>query len=497
MNKEWNHALNEISDEHINEAALYQKRRHYWFGAVAAVLAIAIGWAALRPQPHSQPQTPILSGTPVVTPTPGNPQSPGTLQLTNLVAAPEYPKMAQCPDWDEYDDYEEYETAYSNWQESCRNQYDQPDGYADNLDGFFRRSITEFLSGDGNRTYSPLNVYLAMAMLAETTGGNSRQQILDLLGAESIEALRTQAGQVWNAHYRDDGRATSLLANSLWLDSEYSFKNETLQTLANSYYASAFHGDLGTDPLNEQLRTWINSQTGNLLSAYTKDLKLSPDTVFALASTAYFSADWSSAFSKEDNTQDLFHCEGFDQITEFMNTTIELGTYYWGTDFGAVRLDLTGDNAMWLILPDEGKTVEDVLNGSEYWDLIRDPGAWKNLKSIKIHLSMPKFDISSQSDLIEGMKNLGLSEIFDERVSDFTPLTDSKDLFVSKIDHAARVAVDEEGVIAAAYTVIEVYASGVPTFPDEEIDFTLDRPFFFAVTSQDNLPLFTGVVEQP
>jgi hypothetical protein len=31
----------------------------------------------------------------------------------------------------------------------------------------------------------------------------------------------------------------------------------------------------------------------------------------------------------------------------------------------------------------------------------------------------------------------------------------------------------------------------------EEIDFTLNRPFLFAITGRDALPLFAGVVAEP
>ena len=68
-------------------------------------------------------------------------------------------------------------------------------------------------------------------------------------------------------------------------------------------------------------------------------------------------------------------------------------------------------------------------------------------------------------------------------------------VFLSRAEHAARVAIDEEGVTAAAYTVMMEAGAAEP--PDEEIDFTLDRPFVFAITSQDGLPLFIGVVNTP
>ena len=38
---------------------------------------------------------------------------------------------------------------------------------------------------------------------------------------------------------------------------------------------------------------------------------------------------------------------------------------------------------------------------------------------------------------------------------------------------------------------------GATAPPEEEVDFVLDRPFLFAVTSQDGLPLFVGIVHQP
>ena len=423
-------------------------------------------------------------------------QSPAALQLANLIAAPQYPTMVQCPVYTPGTDYETYDKALIQWYDGKHAQYDQPLDYADSLDSFWAKSIPEFLSGEGNRAYSPVNVYLALAMLAETTDGNSRQQILDLLGVDSIEALRTQAGHIWNAHYSNDGKTTSLLANSIWLDEEFSFKDEAVQNLVSNYFASVFSGDLGTEDMNQQLRSWINSQTGGLLEAQTEELELSPESVFALVSTIYFAADWEGGFDKDKTADGIFHCKDGDLTTAFMHDTITFGTYYWGEDFGAVQLALSS-GSMWLILPDEDKTVEDVLNSGEYLEMTRNLARWENRKSIKINLSLPKFDVSSQADLIEGMKNLGLSDVFDPNRSDFSPMTDARELYVGKIDHAVRVAVDEEGVIAAAYTVMDILYSGVPIPPNNEIDFILDRPFLFVVSSHDSLPLFAGVVEQP
>ena len=59
--------------------------------------------------------------------------------------------------------------------------------------------------------------------------------------------------------------------------------------------------------------------------------------------------------------------------------------------------------------------------------------------------------------------------------------------------HGTRVKIDEEGCVAAAYTVIAVESMGA-LITDKEINFTLDRPFIFGITSDLGVPLFIGVI---
>lgn len=75
---------------------------------------------------------------------------------------------------------------------------------------------------------------MALSMLAECTSGESRSQILSLMNAPDIETLRTQAGQVWNANYCDDGAIKSVLANSVWLSDSLETNSGTIGTLAKA-----------------------------------------------------------------------------------------------------------------------------------------------------------------------------------------------------------------------------------------------------------------------
>ena len=477
-------ALDQISEKHVAEAANARKRhRPYWLGAVAAVLAILILVFSVD-APIVQAQAPL--------------------------AAPQYPDMAPYPDESAFVDPatgefdgDGFSAIFDAWRTDQLAQRNQPKGYADSLKAFFGRSTREFLSGAGaeNRVCSPLNVYMALAMLAEITGGESRQQILNLLNAGDLDSLRTQAGQVWNAHYCADGASASLLANSLWLDAELDYDPDAVKTLADSYYASVYQGELGSAETDKALQDWLNEQTGGLLKDQVKDIGLDAQTVLALVSTIYFRAKWRTEFNAANNTKDIFYAPSGSRPVTYMNQTLLYGPYYWGEDFGAVCLNLENggstwdSSSMWLILPDEGLTPEDILaSGNALSMILNADSREENSKSVKVNLSLPKFDVYADMKLNESLQALGVTDVFTGR-ADFSPILPDVDCWLNSVEHAARVKIDEEGVEAAAYTVMMVAGASMP--PVEEIDFVLNRPFLFLITSSDNLPLFAGVVNQP
>ena len=414
-----------------------------------------------------------------------------------------YPEMAQYPDetafftkTGEFDD-EGFSKVYDAWRTDLKRQQNQLSGYQDGVDDFVKVSSKAFLSGDGkNFVYSPLNVYMALSMLAELTDGDSRTQILNLLGQDSIDDVRAHAKAIWNANYCADGAVTSVLANSLWLDEDIGYVQKTLDTLAKNYYASTFRGKMGDSAYNEALQNWVNEQTGGLLEEQAAGLEFDPNTVLGLVTTIYFRAKWREGFSENATAPDTFHAASGDITCDFLHKR-DTNTYYWGENFGAVELSLRGSGAMKLLLPDEGVSAESLLEDEEAMDFILSRSDWENNTFLIVNLSLPKFDVSSDFDLTAGLKTLGVTDVFDSTLADFTPsIENSKgSIALSRAEHAARAAIDEEGVTAAAYTVMMEAGAAEP--PDEEIDFTLDRPFVFAITSQDGLPLFIGVVNTP
>ena len=422
------------------------------------------------------------------------------------LAAPVYPEMAPYPDESKYFnaaglfDSDEFDKVYDAWRADVKTQQDQPEGYADGLDPFFAQSISTYLTNttSENRVYSPLNLYMALAMLAEVTDGESRRQVLDLLGSDSIDALRRQATALWNANYRDDGAVTSILASSLWLNEDVTFVQETMDRLADTYYASSFQGEMGSASFNKALQNWLSEQTGGLLAEQAAGVEMSPETILALATTLYFRAKWTNEFN-EANTREgqfsLLSPDGDTLTCDFMHQSTSRN-YYWGEKFSAVSQPLEGSCSMWFLLPDEGVSVNELLTDEQAMDFLLSDGGWDNSKFLTVNLAVPKFDVSSDMGLGDGLKALGVTDVFDPALADFSPMTRDMDgIFLSQAQHAARVTIDEEGCTAAAYTVMMACGSAMP--PEEEVDFVLDRPFLFAITSTDGLPLFVGVVNRP
>lgn len=417
-----------------------------------------------------------------------------------------YPKQNAYPKEEDYFNqitgnynYDAYDADFAKWEEDKRASDEAGIRAGDAAAGmvpFVQKTAVGFLSGAGdeNRVYSPLNLYFALGMLAEITAGNSRAQVLDLMGAASVTDLREDIAALWLSSYSDDGRVTSILANSLWLSDRYTFEQPILDILAQNHRASAYRGRMGDEAFTEKFRDWMNERTGGLLKDSVNGLAFDQQTVLALASTIYYAAGWTDAFSESRTDEQTFHAPTGDVTCEFLNETTS-GSYYWGENFAATAKFLEGNGRMWLILPNEGVTPEDLLTDEEVTALYTNGECQQ--KTVQLNLSVPKFDVSSDLDLIDTLVSLGVKDVFDDTLADFSPITNDGDgLAVTEAKHAARVTIDEEGCLAAAYTAM-MFTGTSMMLHEDEADLILDRPFLFLLEGADGAVLFMGIVNQP
>lgn len=463
-------ALDEISDKHIQEAEKppKKKKKTFWKIVVAAVLVIAIGVNVMY--------------------------APVRIRAYAVAVASE-PRMMVRPDYDDYKDRDEWRADLTAWEAERDLRNETAVQATQRLRSFFTEGNSRFLltEKNENKIWSPVNAYIGLAMTAELTEGETRQQILDLFGVEDTEALRKQVSAVWESVYQDNSNEICVLANSLWLENGLQYNQDAMDALAYYYYASVYQGDLGSNRTNKDIAAWINNNTGKFLMDSTKNIALSQETIMALYSTLYFQAKWSDEFSESKNTEGVFYMpDGVIQAV-YMNKKLKQMYYYWGGNFSAVNLGLKNGCRMWFILPDEGMTVKDVLDEGTYMEMVLS-NQWEDRKYMKVNLSVPKFDVASTMDLSTGLQDMGVTRVFTENAAEFTKLTSDIPIYLAGANQSVRVQIDEEGVKAAVY--IEIPGAGSAAPPEEIIDFILDRPFLFVITNE-NIPLFAGCVNQP
>ncbi len=418
----------------------------------------------------------------------------------NLVIASSLPVMSKAPDstdemWESDSAYEKYEELSKAHYSDIEKQREIIPAADDEADGFTGRLVTELFKDPKkeNLTVSPINVYLALSILAETTDKDTRSELLKVLGAKNIDGLRTNCNALWNYNYMDDGVTTSILGSSLWLNSYIPFNTETLDIIAQNHRASTFSGEMGSPSLNASLQNWMNSMTGGLLEDQISNLALTPDMVTSIITTIYYKNGWLEKFNAEANTTETFKGASGDKTVTFMHKG-DSGTLYRGKDYTASALSMNNGYSMLFLLPDEGKTPSDLVKDKDTLKFILSADNAPEGKHSMIFYNIPKFDISSQVELSDTLKALGVSKVFDPEKANFKPLTDADlEIFVSDILHGARVKIDEEGCEAAAYTAIMMKATGLIT---ESYEFTLDRPFLFVIRNAMGAPLFVGVVNE-
>ena len=469
MNEKVAKALSYVDEKYVSAAAKKKKKKaKYFVSAIAAVLALVILFNL--------------------------PSMPMVISAKAVSIASESRQM-QRPDRDDYKDVYAWREDFNKWEEEQKQISSTTSDAVTALTPFFLTGSEHFLSTQGseNTLWSPINAYIGLSMMTELTDGASRQQILDLFGVNNIDELRKQVGAVWESSYIDNGHEISTLANSLWLEEGLDYNQDTMDNIAYYYYASVYQGDLGSQKINNAIGAWINNNTGGFLKKSTSNVNLSPETILALYSTIYFQAKWQDQFNQSNNTNDVFHTPDGDKTAIFMNKKLAQMNYYYGDKFSAVALSLKNGSRMWFILPDEGYTTADVLADGQYMQMVLQQD-WENTKWMKVNLSVPKFDVNSTIDLKNGLQEMGVTDVFSEVTSNFTGITGDVPIYLTAANQSVRVQIDEEGVKAAAY--IEFPGATSPEPPEEIIDFILDRPFIFAITT-DSIPLFMGTVNNP
>ena len=250
------------------------------------------------------------------------------------------------------------------------------------------------------------------------------------------------------------------------------------------------------------INTDVSNATNGLIDKLLE--KIDDGTVLVLVNAIYFKGLWEKPFSKDEtNKAGEFRTSSGAVIQTPLMFKRKKFPYFFDehSKTKAVQLNYQkeGNIAMVLILPGEGVPVSSFLKGELSSEKLHHILEHLSVRP-QVSLTLPRFKLSATHQLIEPLKKLGVTDVFDPSKANLSHISSSGPLVVSEVIQKAVIAVDEEGTEAAAATAVRVmYCMAALPPRDEEVAFTADRPFIFALVTQDTPKqvLFIGVVEDP
>ena len=105
-----------------------------------------------------------------------------------------------------------------------------------------------------------------------------------------------------------------------------------------------------------------------------------------------------------------------------------------------------------------------------------------------------RFETRVTVGLNEALQAIGVTAPFER--GNLLGIADDPRLVIKKVLHQTWLSIDEQGIEAAAATIVLVYATSAPV--DEPVSVIIDRPFLFRIVDDTTgAPLFVGRIMDP
>ena len=355
-----------------------------------------------------------------------------------------------------------------------------------------------------NFLLSPISVQLAFAMLTNGADGNTRQQLLSALGygSKSIDELNSDCQKVIEEWKRVDSllniggscEQTIETANAIWTDKRFPLFDEYIG-LCNKYF-DAEAASLDFSDVTNALATmngWCNQKTHGMIPSMLDDNDISPETITVLANALYFKGSWAVPFIDNLTTKaDFTNADGTVSQVDMMRQ-VEDFSYVRTEKFAMAQLPYSGTTCMDIILPDNGVSIDQCISELSQ---ARFDTAREKMITRRLYVSLPKFDLNFNHNLVDIMKQLGAVDVFVPQIADLSKMGSHHDgAFVSDAFQLSRISVDESGTEASAVTVIEIAESAWIPEETTPIEFNVNRPFAYVIReTQTGAILFVGKV---
>ena len=332
---------------------------------------------------------------------------------------------------------------------------------------------------------SPISITYALGMLNNGAAGETQAQINKVLGfgeagADGINAfcqkMLTEAPNL-------DQLTKVLIANNIYMNKGYELLPDFVSKAKLFYNADVETRDFYDGQTRDVINKWGSDHTMGMIPEVLKKEEFKPDAVSYLLNAIYFKGAWAEKFDKDNTKEEVFQTDTEKKLLPMMHQEHEFN-YAENELCQALCLPYgNGAYLMTILLPKEGKTINDVLNTltAETW--LR----YQWMESAIVDVKLPRFETDLDVDLKPIMKALGMPRAFDANLAEF-PNFCKVPTYISLMKQVAKIKVNETGTEAAAVTVIGVDKAdnGGPRY----VNFHANRPFLYVISEWSTGAIF-------
>lgn len=342
-----------------------------------------------------------------------------------------------------------------------------------------------------NWLVSPFSLQCALGMLSNGAAEETHDEILYALGLSqySQEEVNAYFKKLIEGLHTVNSAITVKTANSVWGNAGVPLKEDFQKMNIENYSAMVSQLDFSDPSAVDQINAWCNQTTEGLIPSILDEVN--PTATVYLLNSLYFKARWESEFAPGKTQEGDFSALSGKMVKADFMQTQRMAAYVENEWFTSTSLSYQNDSyVMRLILPQPEISIDQVLQALSE----SDGNLWKNVVLADINLKMPRFTLENKMNLIPALQALGMKKAFTNE-ADFSSMSDIA-TYISLVQQATRLKVDEEGSEGAAVTVIE--GDLMSPLPEEKVDFFLDRPFLFQILEPaTGTVLFIGQVGSP
>ncbi|MBQ8155430.1 MAG: serpin family protein [Prevotella sp.] len=376
----------------------------------------------------------------------------------------------------------------------------------------FLKTVNDVDKSGKSFIFSPLSITYVLGMVNDAATGETEKELEQTLGFHEggIKAVNEYCKKLIDGLPKVDERVKLNIANAIFLNKNYTLKSQFGQDMQTYYDAKAEALDFSSPQTLSLINSWCSDKTNGMIPTILDEVN--PNMMSYLLNAIYFKADWASKFDQNNTREETFAKENGSTELPMMHQNV-LIQYLNNDIFSAVKIPYgSGLWNMMVLLPEEGKTTDDVINHFATCGLSGVEGlicqiTEDNIATMKknyfspyeVDLKLPRFETSSDTDKlgIEGglvglMKKMGINLVFDSYFAEIPNMCEVP-VYIAMMRQKAKIKVNEEGSEAAAVTVAGMIEMSAMPMEYPKATFHANRPFVYVIQeASSGVILFIG-----